>query len=119
MTPVAVGPGALGDRPRAATRSRPQNAAAGHRRSAAAPQPAHRVTDAQLRQRRGIDRVPGPRRRGRRVAGWAWTGHDRRHDRSREAPSMSAADLRALLAADHLTHAPGVYDPASTALAVR
>jgi len=32
---------------------------------------------------------------------------------------MSAADLRALLAADHLTHAPGVYDPASTALAVR
>jgi 2-methylisocitrate lyase-like PEP mutase family enzyme len=32
---------------------------------------------------------------------------------------MTTADLRALLAADHVTHAPGVYDPASTALAVR
>jgi methylisocitrate lyase len=32
---------------------------------------------------------------------------------------VSAADLRALLVADHLTHAPGVYDPASAALAVR
>lgn len=32
---------------------------------------------------------------------------------------MSAADLRAMLAADHLTHVPGVYDPASTALAVQ
>ena len=32
---------------------------------------------------------------------------------------MSAADLRAMLVADHVTHAPGVYDPASTALAVR
>lgn len=32
---------------------------------------------------------------------------------------MSAADLRAMLAADHLTHVPGVYDPASAALAVR
>ncbi|WP_084298421.1 isocitrate lyase/phosphoenolpyruvate mutase family protein [Actinoplanes friuliensis] len=32
---------------------------------------------------------------------------------------MTAADLRALLAADHVTHAPGVHDPASAALAVR
>ncbi|MFI7541860.1 isocitrate lyase/phosphoenolpyruvate mutase family protein [Actinoplanes sp. NPDC049599] len=32
---------------------------------------------------------------------------------------MSAADLRALLVADHVTHVPGVYDPASAALAVR
>ncbi|MEV8509096.1 isocitrate lyase/PEP mutase family protein [Actinoplanes sp. NPDC051475] len=32
---------------------------------------------------------------------------------------MSAADLRAMLAADHVTHVPGVYDPASAALAVR
>jgi methylisocitrate lyase len=32
---------------------------------------------------------------------------------------MTAAGLRALLAADQITHAPGVYDPASTALAVR
>lgn len=32
---------------------------------------------------------------------------------------MTAADLRALLAADRVTHAPGVWDPASTALAVR
>ena len=32
---------------------------------------------------------------------------------------MSAADLRAMLVADHVTHAPGVYDPASAALAVR
>jgi methylisocitrate lyase len=32
---------------------------------------------------------------------------------------MTAADLRAMLAADHVTHAPGVYDPASAALAVR
>jgi 2-methylisocitrate lyase-like PEP mutase family enzyme len=32
---------------------------------------------------------------------------------------MSAADLRAMLAAGHVTHVPGVYDPASAALAVR
>jgi 2-methylisocitrate lyase-like PEP mutase family enzyme len=32
---------------------------------------------------------------------------------------MTAADLRAMLAADHLTHVPGVWDPASAALAVR
>jgi len=32
---------------------------------------------------------------------------------------VSAADLRAMLVADHVTHAPGVYDPASAALAVR
>ncbi|GAA3918549.1 isocitrate lyase/phosphoenolpyruvate mutase family protein [Actinoplanes auranticolor] len=32
---------------------------------------------------------------------------------------MTAADLRALLAADRLTHVPGVWDPASAALAVR
>jgi methylisocitrate lyase len=32
---------------------------------------------------------------------------------------VSAADLRAMLAADHVTHVPGVYDPASAALAVR
>jgi methylisocitrate lyase len=32
---------------------------------------------------------------------------------------MSAADLRAMLVADHVTHVPGVYDPASAALAVR
>jgi 2-methylisocitrate lyase-like PEP mutase family enzyme len=32
---------------------------------------------------------------------------------------MSAADLRAMLVVDHVTHVPGVYDPASTALAVR
>ncbi|HET9517310.1 MAG TPA: isocitrate lyase/phosphoenolpyruvate mutase family protein, partial [Actinoplanes sp.] len=32
---------------------------------------------------------------------------------------MSAADLRAMLAADQLTHLPGVHDPASAALAVR
>lgn len=32
---------------------------------------------------------------------------------------MSAAELRALLAAHHVTHVPGVYDPASAALAVR
>lgn len=32
---------------------------------------------------------------------------------------MTAAALRDLLAADHLTHVPGVYDPASAALAVR
>lgn len=32
---------------------------------------------------------------------------------------MSAADLRAMLAADQVTHVPGVYDPASAALAVR
>ena len=32
---------------------------------------------------------------------------------------MSAADLRAMLLADRVTHAPGVYDPASAALAVR
>lgn len=32
---------------------------------------------------------------------------------------MNAVDLRAILAADHVTHVPGVYDPASTALAVR
>ena len=32
---------------------------------------------------------------------------------------MSAADLRAMLVADQLTHVPGVYDPASAALAVR
>ena len=32
---------------------------------------------------------------------------------------MTAADLRAMLVAGHVTHAPGVYDPASAALAVR
>jgi len=32
---------------------------------------------------------------------------------------MSAADLRAMLVADQVTHVPGVYDPASAALAVR
>jgi methylisocitrate lyase len=32
---------------------------------------------------------------------------------------VSAADLRAMLTAGHVTHVPGVYDPASTALAVR
>jgi methylisocitrate lyase len=32
---------------------------------------------------------------------------------------MTAADLRAMLVADHVTHAPGVWDPASAALAVR
>ena len=32
---------------------------------------------------------------------------------------VSAAELRAMLAADHVTHVPGVYDPASAALAVR
>ncbi|GIE99328.1 isocitrate lyase/PEP mutase family protein [Paractinoplanes rishiriensis] len=32
---------------------------------------------------------------------------------------MSADDLRALLAADHVTHVPGIYDPATAALAVR
>jgi methylisocitrate lyase len=32
---------------------------------------------------------------------------------------MSAVELRAMLAADHVTHVPGVYDPASAALAVR
>jgi methylisocitrate lyase len=32
---------------------------------------------------------------------------------------MSAADLRAMFVADHVTHVPGVYDPASAALAVR
>jgi methylisocitrate lyase len=32
---------------------------------------------------------------------------------------VTAADLRTMLAADHVTHVPGVYDPASTALAVR
>jgi 2-methylisocitrate lyase-like PEP mutase family enzyme len=32
---------------------------------------------------------------------------------------MTAADLRAMLVADHLTHVPGVWDPASAALAVR
>jgi methylisocitrate lyase len=32
---------------------------------------------------------------------------------------VSAADLRAMLVADHVTHVPGVYDPASAALAVR
>jgi methylisocitrate lyase len=32
---------------------------------------------------------------------------------------VSAADLRAMLVADRVTHVPGVYDPASTALAVR
>ncbi|GAA3342004.1 hypothetical protein GCM10020358_35430 [Amorphoplanes nipponensis] len=32
---------------------------------------------------------------------------------------MTAADLRAILVADHLTHGPGVWDPASAALAVR
>jgi methylisocitrate lyase len=32
---------------------------------------------------------------------------------------MSAADLRAMLVADQLTHVPGVYDPASASLAVR
>jgi 2-methylisocitrate lyase-like PEP mutase family enzyme len=32
---------------------------------------------------------------------------------------MSAADLRAMLVAGHVTHVPGVYDPASAALAVR
>jgi methylisocitrate lyase len=32
---------------------------------------------------------------------------------------MTAADLRAMLAADHVTHVPGVYDPASAALALR
>jgi methylisocitrate lyase len=32
---------------------------------------------------------------------------------------VTAADLRAMLAAAHLTHVPGVYDPASAALAVR
>lgn len=32
---------------------------------------------------------------------------------------MSAADLRAMLVADHVTHLPGVYDPASAALAVQ
>jgi 2-methylisocitrate lyase-like PEP mutase family enzyme len=31
---------------------------------------------------------------------------------------MTAADLRAMLVATHLTHAPGVWDPASAALAV-
>jgi methylisocitrate lyase len=31
---------------------------------------------------------------------------------------MTAADLRAMLVAAHLTHAPGVWDPASAALAV-
>jgi 2-methylisocitrate lyase-like PEP mutase family enzyme len=31
---------------------------------------------------------------------------------------MTAADLRAMLVADHITHAPGVWDPASAALAV-
>src|SRR3982751_1030828 len=30
----------------------------------------------------------------------------------------AAAALRAMLAADHVTHVPGVYDPASAALAV-
>jgi len=34
-------------------------------------------------------------------------------------PIVSAADLRAMLAADQVTHVPGVYDPASAALAVR
>jgi methylisocitrate lyase len=33
--------------------------------------------------------------------------------------TVSAADLRAMLVADRVTHVPGVYDPASTALAVR
>lgn len=32
---------------------------------------------------------------------------------------MTTADLRTLLTADHVTHAPGVYDSASAALAVR
>jgi 2-methylisocitrate lyase-like PEP mutase family enzyme len=32
---------------------------------------------------------------------------------------VSAADLRAMLVADYVTHVPGVYDPASAALAVR
>jgi 2-methylisocitrate lyase-like PEP mutase family enzyme len=32
---------------------------------------------------------------------------------------MTAADLRAMLVAGRVTHAPGVYDPASAALAVR
>lgn len=32
---------------------------------------------------------------------------------------MTDADLRSLLAAEHVTHVPGVYDPASAALAVR
>ena len=32
---------------------------------------------------------------------------------------MTAADLRAMLVADHITHVPGVWDPASAALAVR
>jgi methylisocitrate lyase len=34
-------------------------------------------------------------------------------------PVVSAADLRAMLAAGHVTHVPGVYDPATAALAVR
>jgi methylisocitrate lyase len=32
---------------------------------------------------------------------------------------MSGDDLRALLAADHVTHVPGIYDPVTAALAVR
>jgi methylisocitrate lyase len=33
--------------------------------------------------------------------------------------TANAADLRAMLVVDHVTHVPGVYDPASAALAVR